>query len=116
MDAGIARQKALGHFGPEAHPASRPNQVEARRWSSFWPWPAAPGPRPMVHLSTRQGLEAIRSRPPGGQVVWAETCPSTWPSPMRVYRRPGFEGAKFVCSPPIRSQADQDACGRPWRG
>lgn len=110
VDAGIARQKELGHFGPEAHPASRPNEVEAKAVEQFLALARRTGAQAyVVHLSTRQGLEVIRSARREGQVVWAETCPQYLALTDEVYRRPGFEGGKFVCSPPIRSQADQDA-------
>ena len=110
VDAGIARQKELGHFGPEGHPASRPNQVEAEAVEQFLALARRTGAQAyVVHLSTRQGLEVIRSARQEGQVVWVETCPQYLALNDEVYRRPGFEGGKFVCSPPIRSQADQDA-------
>lgn len=110
VDAGIARQKELGHFGPEAHPASRPNEVEAKSVAHFLDLARRTGAQAyVVHLSTRQGLEVIRSARQEGQVVWVETCPQYLALTDEVYHRPGFEGGKFVCSPPIRSQQDQDA-------
>ena len=51
-------------------------------------------------------LEAARSE---GLTVLAETCPQYLTLTEEVYDRPDFEGAKFVCSPPIRSLADAEA-------
>lgn len=110
VNSGIARQKELGHFGPEAHPASRPNQVEAMAVQQFLEQARRAGAEAyVVHLSTREGLEVIRNARKAGQQVWAETCPQYLALTEEVYRQPGFEGAKFVCSPPIRSKADQDS-------
>lgn len=65
VDAGIARQKELGHLGPQAHPPAGPMRWRPGRWSSFWPWPAAPGPRPMWSTCPPGRAEAIRSARPG---------------------------------------------------
>ena len=43
-----------------------------------------------------------------GQTVYAETCPQYLLLEDSVYSRPDFEGAKFVCAPPIRKKKDQD--------
>jgi dihydropyrimidinase len=43
-----------------------------------------------------------------GQQVYAETCPQYLLLDDSVYSRPNFEGAKFVCAPPIRKKEDQD--------
>lgn len=110
VNAGIARQKALGNLGPAAHPASRPNRVEAEAVARFLGLAKRAGAKSyVVHLSTREGLQAIREARKGGQTVWAETCPQYLALEESAYRLPGFEGAKFVCSPPLRSQADQAA-------
>ena len=43
-----------------------------------------------------------------GQKVYAETCPQYLLLDDSVYSKPDFEGAKYVCAPPIRKKADQD--------
>ena len=110
VNRGIARQKALGHLTPAAHPDSRPNRVEADAIRRFLAMARRmDAPAYVVHLSTREGLEEIRRARREGQQVYAETCPQYLALTQEVYRLPGFEGAKFVCSPPIRSEADRDA-------
>lgn len=54
-------------------------------------------------------------RPQGraGQEVLVETCPQYLTLTDEVYAKPDFEGAKFVCSPPIRKEADKQAL---WSG
>ncbi len=109
VNAGIAAQKAQDHFGPDAHPLSRPNGVEAQAVAQFLRLAKEAGAEAyVVHLSTREGLEEIRKARAEGQTVWAETCPSYLTMTDEVYRLPDFEGAKYVCSPPIRSEKDRD--------
>ncbi len=105
-----ARLLAAGKTGPEYHPVSRPNQVEALAVARFLELAREADGRPwIVHLSTREGLAMLDKARAGGQTVLAETCPQYLTLTEEVYARPDFEGAKFVCSPPIRSQADADA-------
>ena len=101
---------AAGRTGPEAHPVSRPNAVEASAVRRFLelareadglPW--------VVHLSTREGLREIDAARASGQKVLTETCPQYITLTEEVYSLPDFQGAKYVCSPPIRSAADRDA-------
>jgi dihydropyrimidinase len=63
----------------------------------------------IVHLSTREGLAALDAARAAGQRVLAETCPQYLTLTDELYSLPGFEGAKYVCSPPIRSASDRDA-------
>jgi dihydropyrimidinase len=70
-------------------------------------------PLTVAHLSCAPGLEEVRSARARGQTVWVETCPQYLLLDESEYRRPGFEGAKFVMAPPPRTQADRDAL---WAG
>ena len=70
VNQGVARQKALGHMGPEAHPLSRPNWVEGSAVTQFLDLAKQAGAEAyVVHLSTREGLEAIRQARQGGQTL-----------------------------------------------
>ncbi len=110
VNAGIAGQKALGNLAPAAHPASRPNWVEADAVRQFLDLAKRAGAEAyVVHLSTWEGLEAVREARRAGQTVWAETCPHYLALEESLYLLPGFEGAKFVCSPPLRSREDRRA-------
>ena len=110
VNAGIAGQKALGNLAPAAHPASRPNWVEADAVRQFLDLAKRAGAEAyVVHLSTREGLEAVREARGAGQTVWAETCPHYLALEESLYRLPGFQGAKLVCSPPLRSREDRSA-------
>lgn len=97
-----------GNTGPEFHPVSRPNAVEAgavRRLMALARQAGAPAW--VVHLSTREGLYEIRRARQAGQTVLAETCPQYLTLTDEVYITNDFECAKYVCSPPIRSSEDQ---------
>lgn len=99
-----------GVTGPAGHPASRPPVVEAeaiRRLCAVAK--LADSPVHIVHLSSAEGLEEVRRARAAGQKVWAETCPQYLLLDESLYQLEGFEGAKYVMSPPLRSPADREA-------
>jgi dihydropyrimidinase len=66
----------------------------------------------IVHLSSRDALEeVVRGRQRGARVI-AETCPQYLALSIDDLGN-GFEGAKFVCSPPLRPSDHQEAL---WQG
>ncbi len=101
------RELAKGNFGPEAHPISRPPEVEAEAIDRLcWLGKLADAPVHVVHLSSKLGLEEIRHARARGQEVYAETCPQYLLFDDSKYSLPNFEGAKFVMSPPLRKRED----------
>lgn len=110
-DAGIAylRQRLLdaGHVEPRYHPRSRPAGMEAEAVERALALGEAAGcPIYIVHTSTSRGAEAIARARSRGQTAYGETCPQYLVLTDAEYDRPGFEGAKFVCSPPLRKAED----------
>ncbi len=104
------QQLDRGVTGPEGHPASRPPVVEAeaiRRLCAVAK--LADSPVHIVHLSSAEGLEEVRRARASGQKVWVETCPQYLLLDESRYHLEGFEGAKYVMSPPLRSPADREA-------
>ena len=73
---------------------------------------AAQVPVYIVHLSARDALEAIRDARDRGSQAFAETCPQYLFLSLDDLGN-GFEGAKFVCSPPLRTADHQDEL---WTG
>ena len=67
----------------------------------------------IVHVSTVEGIEAIRQARARGLKVYGETCPQYLLMTAKDLDRPGLEGAMFCCSPPPRDEAAQAAC---WQG
>jgi dihydropyrimidinase len=66
----------------------------------------------IVHVSTVDGIEAIRQARARGLKVFGETCPQYLLLTAKDIDI-GIEGALFCCSPPPRDEAAQAAC---WRG
>ena len=62
-----------------------------------------------VHLTCEEGLNEIRAARARGQTVFAETCPQYLTMTRELYDLPGFEGAKYVISPPLREKSDNAA-------
>jgi dihydropyrimidinase len=66
----------------------------------------------IVHVSTADGIEALREARARGLKVLGETCPQYLFLTAKDIDI-GLEGALFCCSPPPRDEAAQEAC---WRG
>lgn len=104
----IAKLRNEGKFSMLSHPLSRPSDLEGEAIHRFLTIAkAAQAPAYIVHLSSAMGLaDALHARA-GGQQVVLETCPQYLLLCQDVYAQPSEEAAKFVCSPPIRTQMDQ---------
>jgi dihydropyrimidinase len=63
----------------------------------------------IFHVSTAEGAKVIRDARGEGLKVFAETCPQYLFLTAEDLNKPGAEGAKWMCSPPPRSAADQEA-------
>jgi dihydropyrimidinase len=68
----------------------------------------------IVHLSAKEALDAVIEARDQGRNVFAETCPQYLFLSLDDMRN-GFEGAKYVASPPLRDAADGHQ-ERLWRG
>ena len=113
-DAGIRflQRKFLsdGRVEPRYHPLSRPAGLEAEAVERALALAEVAGcPLYVVHVSTQRGAEAVGRARARGQTARGETCPQYLLLTDAEYARPGFEGAKFVCSPPLRSPEDNAA-------
>src|SRR4051812_42588408 len=73
---------------------------------------AAKVPIYIVHLSAREALAAVRGARDAGLPTFAETCPQYLFLSLDDLGN-GFEGAKFVCSPPLRTEDHQPEL---WQG
>lgn len=99
---------------PKYHAASRPLVVEAeatRRAIALSK--LADAPIFVVHVSGAESLEEIRRARAAGQPVFAETCPQYLLLDESYLELPDFEGAKYVCSPPLRHKSNQEKL---WQG
>ena len=73
---------------------------------------AAGAPVYFVHMSAREALTELRRARDEGLPVYAETCPQYLFLSIEDLGH-GFEGAKFVCSPPLRTEDHQPEL---WKG
>lgn len=114
IDALIADRKAAGELGPASHPLCRPALAEAEAVGRLLKLAAlADTPVITVHTTCVPALAEIAAARARGQKVFVETCPQYLLLEDRWYGLPGFEGARYVCAPPLRKPADQAAL---WRG
>lgn len=108
------QHEADGNLGPAAHATTRPVAVEreaTHRAVSLAE--IAQIPIVIVHVSNGAAADEIRRARRRGLRVTAETCPQYLMLTARDLDGMDWEGAKFVCSPPPRDEAEQRAC---WNG
>jgi dihydropyrimidinase len=101
------RLLAQGETGPLSHALSRPAWAEGEAVGRAIALArAARAPLYVVHVSCIDALLPIARARGEGQAVYAETCPHYLLLGEEEYSRPGFEGAKYVMTPPLRSQSN----------
>jgi dihydropyrimidinase len=114
IDQLVARALAEGRTDPVQHGLTRPPELEAEATGRAIALAKVTGsPLYVVHLSAAEALEAVTHARDTGQNVFAETCPQYLYLSLDDLARPGFEGAKYVASPPLRPREHQ---GSLWRG
>ncbi len=114
IDALVREALAAGHTAPRYHALTRPPEAEAsatRRAIALAE--AAGAPLYVVHVSAPGALDAIRQARARGLHVFGETCPQYLFLSDESYDAPGFDGAKYVMSPPLRAR---DAQPTLWDG
>ncbi|SVA08702.1 uncharacterized protein METZ01_LOCUS61556, partial [marine metagenome] len=105
----------MGITGPEGHPLSRPPEVEGEAANRAISIANVYGvPLYVVHVSTKQSLEAITRARNAGQKVFGEVLAGHLLVDESVYLDKDFESAAaHVMSPPFRAKEHQDAL---WKG
>ena len=102
----IAAHKTAPHYHAASHP--RMAEIEAiERMCRFAEYLGQPVM--IFHVSTTEGAAAVRAARKRGAPIWAETCPHYLFMTEDILHQPGLEGAKWMCSPPQRHEADQEA-------
>lgn len=111
IDALIAQHKKDGHTAPSAHPACRPNPLEAEAVAHLLRIAqVADVPIVIVHLSTKEALEEVMRARLRGQRVYVETCPHYLLLDESVYMQEAYlDAARYVCAPPLRKAEDRNA-------
>lgn len=97
-----------GRTGPEWHYHSRPPDIEAAGTRLFLEMARKhEAAAYVVHLSCREALEAARAVGTIKQKAWIETLISFLVLDRTYAEKPGFEGAKYIVSPPLRDRENQ---------
>ena len=104
------RLLARGYAHPKYHAISHARFSEADAINRLIGMAAlVDQPIMIFHVSTAEGAKVIRDARGEGLKVFAETCPQYLFLTAEDLNKPGAEGAKWMCSPPPRSAADQEA-------
>jgi dihydropyrimidinase len=103
IDVIIARALAEGKTAPVYHALTRPPRAEAEAVHRAIAMAEIAGaPVYIVHLSSEDALNQVREARDRGVPAFAETCPQYLLLSIEELERPGFEGAKYVFTPPLR--------------
>ncbi len=114
IDVLVRRALAEGHTAPKFHALTRPARAEAEATHrAICLAEMAEVPIYIVHLSAAEALRQVTEARDRGLPAYAETCPQYLFLSYDNYEEPGFEGAKYVMSPPLRPRHGQEEL---WRG
>jgi len=114
IDVLVRRALEAGHTAPKYHALTRPTKAEAEGvHRAIALAEMAESPVYIVHLSSDDALQEVVRARDLGLPAYAETCPQYLFLDQSLYDGPGFEGAKYVMTPPLRPKENQE---RLWRG
>jgi dihydropyrimidinase len=100
--------EAAGKTAPRFHATSRPAPVEREATHrAITLAELIDVPVLIVHVSGREAIEQIRWAQGRGLKIYAETCPQYLFLSEEDLDKPGFDGAKCICSPPPRGKDNQ---------
>jgi len=103
-----------GKLAPYYHAVSRPNIAEEEAVARAAKMVELTGSRIyIVHLSSKEGLFKVKEARDHGIDVFAETCPQYLLLNEDRYKEADFNGAKYVMSPPLRTEESSQAL---WGG
>jgi dihydropyrimidinase len=113
IDVVAADNVAAGNTDPYYHGISRSPVLEGEATNRVVRLAEVAGvPVYIVHLTAHEALDEVRRARDEGLPAYAETCPQYLFLTLDDLGN-GFEGAKFVCSPPLRSTGHADEL---WKG
>jgi dihydropyrimidinase len=114
IDVLVREALAAGNTAPKYHMLTRPPELEGEATHrAIVLAEYAQAPLYVVHVTCAPALDAIKQARDRSDLVHGETCTQYLTHTADAFDVPGFEGAKVVFTPPLRSQAHQDAV---WRG
>ena len=99
---------------PKYHYLTRPPELEGEATARAITLAEYAGaPLYVVHVTCSQALDAVARARDRSDLIHGETCTQYLFLTQEELERPGFHGAKYVFTPPLRSQEHQDDL---WRG
>lgn len=108
------RLEAAGRTGLDSHAHAAPAVVEREATHRAIALAETVGTRVLlVHVSAAEAMEQIAWAQARGLPVLAETCPQYLTITADELKRPGWEAARYLFSPPPRDAANAEAL---WRG
>ena len=114
IDVLVKKALTEGKTAPKYHALTRPARAEAEATHrAIALAEMANVPIYIVHLSAAEALEMVTEARDRGLPAFAETCPQYLFLSYDNYEEPGFDGAKYVMSPPLRPRETQEQL---WRG
>ncbi len=114
IDVLVKRALAEGRTAPKYHALTRPTKAEAEGvHRAIAIAEMAHSPVYIVHLSCYDALKEVQAARDLGLPAYAETCPQYLFLDYSYYEGEGFDGAKYVMTPPLRDKANQEML---WKG
>ncbi len=109
IDLIVQRLLAEGKTAPNYHALSRPDTAEQEAAHRVIALSEMAGvPVYIVHVSSHKAMEQIREARDRGLPAYGETCPQYLYLAYEDYADGSFNGAKYICSPPIRERSNQE--------
>jgi len=114
IDVLVQQALAEGKTAPIYHALTRPTQAEAEAVHRAIAMAEMAGvPVYIVHLSSEDALNQVREARDRGLPAFAETCPQYLLLSLEDVADKGWEGAKYVFTPPLRERRNQPQL---WEG
>ena len=114
IDVIVRQALAEGKTAPIYHALTRPTRAEAEAVHRAIAMAEMAGvPVYIVHLSSEDALNQVREARDRGLPAFAETCPQYLLLSLDNMENAGWEGAKYVFTPPLRDRSNQP---RLWEG
>jgi dihydropyrimidinase len=105
IDVLVKQALAKGNTAPKYHALTRPPELEGEATNRAIQLARVAGsPLYVVHVSCTDSIHPIERAREAGWNVWGETCSQYLMIDYSYIDQPGFEGAKYVYTPPPREK------------
>src|ERR671928_330304 len=109
IDVLVKEAVAAGHTEPVWHARTRPPETEGEATNRAIQLAHVAGcPLYVVHVSCKDSIDPIAYAREKGWNVWGETCTQYLFIDESALDQPGFEGAKYIYTPPPRPKPEQE--------